>query len=82
MKGSVTVEAADSSGGGASDPGSSSAPPAATAAGSESAAVTSPQAAGSAAQLPSTGMPVFPPLAVGVALLLAGTLLRRRARVS
>jgi len=82
MKGSVTVQASDSSGGGgASDPGSSSTPPAATAAGSESSAVTSPQAAGSAAQLPSTGMPVFPPLAAGAALLLAGALLRRAARV-
>jgi plastocyanin len=83
MKGSVTVQAADSSGGGgASDPGSTQAPPAATAPGSESAAVTSPGAAGSATQLPSTGMPVLPLLAAGGGLLLAGALLRRRARVS
>jgi LPXTG-motif cell wall-anchored protein len=85
MKGSVTVQAADSSGGGGAsggDPGSTQTPPAATAPGSESAAVTSPGAAGSAAQLPSTGMPVLPLLAAGVGLLLAGALLRRRARVS
>ncbi len=85
MKGSVTVQAADSGGGGgasAVDPGSTQTSPGATAPGSESAAVTSPGAAGSATQLPSTGMPVLPPLAAGVALLLAGALLRRRARVS
>jgi LPXTG-motif cell wall-anchored protein len=85
MKGSVTVQAADSSGGGGAsggDPGSTQTPPAATAPGSESAAVTSPGAAGSDAQLPSTGMPVLPLLAAGVGLLLAGALLRRRARVS
>lgn len=85
MKGSVTVQAADSGGGGGAsqgDPGSTQAPPAATAPGSESAAVTSPEATGSAAQLPSTGMPVLPPLAAGVGLLLAGALLRRRARLS
>jgi plastocyanin len=82
MKGSVTVQAADSGGGGASDPGSTQAPPAATAPGSESAAVTSPGAAGSATQLPSTGMPLLPLLAGGGGLLLAGALLRRRARVS
>jgi LPXTG-motif cell wall-anchored protein len=83
MKGSVTVQAADSSGGGgASDPGSTQAPPAATAPGSESAAVTSPEAAGSATQLPSTGIPVLPLMAAGGGLLLAGALLRRRARVS
>jgi plastocyanin len=83
QEGTVTVQAADSSGGGGgSDAGSSQTPPAATAPGSESAAVTSPGAAGSAAQLPSTGMPVLPPLVAGVGLLLAGALLRWRARVS
>jgi plastocyanin len=82
MEGSVTVQAADSSGRGGSDPGSTQTPPAATAPGSESAAVTSPGAAGTAAQLPSTGMPVLPLLAAGVGLLLAGALLRRGARVS
>jgi plastocyanin len=80
MKGTVTVQAADSSGGGGSDSGTT--PPAATAPGSESAAVTSPGAAGSGTQLPSTGMPVLPLLAAGGGLLLAGALLRRRARVS
>jgi LPXTG-motif cell wall-anchored protein len=44
--------------------------------------VTSPGAAGSATQLPSTGMPVLPLLAAGGGLLLAGALLRRRARIS
>ena len=39
-------------------------------------------AAGSATQLPSTGMPLLPLLAGGVGLLLAGALLRRRTRVS
>jgi plastocyanin len=83
MKGSVTVQAADSSGGGGAsggDPGSTQTQAAAP--GSESAAVTSPGAAGSAAQLPSTGMPVLPLLAAGGGLLLGGGLLRRRARVS
>ena len=82
MKGSVTVQAASTSGGGGSDPGSTQAPSPATAPGSESGAVTSPGAAGSATQLPSTGMPVLPLLAAAVGLLLAGALLRRRARVS
>jgi plastocyanin len=82
MKGSVTVQASGSSGGGGSDSGSTQTPPAATAPGSESAAVTSPGAAGSAAQLPSTGLPVLPLLAAGMGMLLAGALLRRRARVS
>ena len=47
--------------------------------GSESAAVTSPGAAGSTTQLPSSGMPVWPLLATGVGFLLGGVLLRRRA---
>jgi plastocyanin len=83
QEGTVTVQAADTSGGeGGSDSGSTQTPPAATAPGSESAAVTSPGAAGSAAQLPSTGMPVLPLLAAGAGLLLAGALLCRRTRVS
>lgn len=78
MKGSVTVQAAGGEGGS----GSTGEPPAATAPSSESSAVTSPDAAGSDTQLPSTGMPVWPLLTVGGGLLLAGTLLRRRAGVS
>jgi plastocyanin len=76
MKGSVTVQAAGGEG------GSTDAPPAATAPSSESAAVTSAGAAGSDTQLPSTGMPVWPLLAAGGGLVLAGALLRRRAQVS
>jgi plastocyanin len=85
MKGSVTVQgtSSGSGGGGGSDqaatPSTGTSP---TAPGSESAAVTSADAAGSATQLPSTGMPLLPLLAAGVGLLLAGALLRRRTRVS
>ena len=43
--------------------------------------MTSADAAGSATQLPSTGMPLLPLLAGGVGLLLAGALLRRPTRV-
>ena len=78
MKGSVTV-AAGGGGGSGDDPGSAQDPSATTAPGSESAAVTSPGAAGSASQLPSSGMPVWPLLAPGVGFLLGGVLLRRRA---
>jgi plastocyanin len=78
MEGSVTVQAAGGEGGS----GSTGDPPAATAPSSESSAVTSPDAAGSDTQLPSTGMPVWPLLAAGGGLLLAGALLRRRAGVS
>ena len=70
MKGSVTVQASSAAEARCDDP--EAAPDRATAPGSESAAVTSPDAAGSAAQLPSTGMPVLPLLAAGGALLLAG----------
>jgi plastocyanin len=49
---------------------------------SESAAGSSPDAAGTSAQLPSTGMPVLPLLVAGAGLVLAGALLRRGARVS
>jgi plastocyanin len=77
MEGSVTVAA--TGGGGSDDPGTAQDPSAATAPGSESAAVTSPDAAGSASQLPSTGMPVWPLLATGLGFLLGGVLLRRRA---
>jgi plastocyanin len=83
MKGSVTVQGASSGGGGGgSTDGSTQDPSASTAAGSESSAVTSPDAAGSSTQLPSTGMPVLPLLAVGLGLLVAGALLRRRAPLS
>ena len=83
MKGTVTVAAGSGGGGGGtSDPGSTQDPSASTAPGSESAAVTSPGAAGSSTQLPSSGMPVLPLLAAGGGLLLAGALLRRRARLS
>ena len=81
MQGSVSVLAA-SGGGGSDDSGSTQDPSASTAPGSESAAVQSAGAAGSASQLPSSGMPVLPLLAAGVGLVLAGALLRRRARVS
>ena len=85
MTGSVTVLAASGGGGGGgggSDSGSAQDPSATTGPGSESAAVGSAGAAGSASQLPSSGMPVWPLLAAGVGLLLAGALLRRRAPVS
>ena len=77
MTGSVTVAAA--SGGGSGDPGATPDPSDPTAPGSESDAVTSPGAAGSASQLPSSGMPVWPLLVTGVGFLLGGVLLRRRA---
>jgi hypothetical protein len=77
MTGSVTV-AATSGGGSGDDPATAQDPTAATAPGSESAAVTSPGAAGSASQLPSSGMPVWPLLVTGVGFLLGGVLLRRR----
>jgi plastocyanin len=83
QEGTVTVQASGSSGGGGtSNSGSTQDPSASTAPSSESAAVTSPGAAGSGSQLPSTGMPVWPLLGTGVGFLLAGVLLRRRARVS
>jgi plastocyanin len=49
---------------------------------SESAAGSLPDAAGTSTQLPSTGMPVLPLLVAGAGLVIAGALLRRRARVS
>jgi plastocyanin len=76
MTGSVTVAAG---GGGGSDDPATQDPTDPTAPGSESAAVTSPGAAGSTTQLPSSGMPVWPLLATGVGFLLGGVLLRRRA---
>jgi plastocyanin len=80
MKGSVTVAAGGGGGGGSGDdPSSAQDPSAASAPGSESAAVTTPGAAGSDSQLPSTGMPVWPLLATGVGFLLGGAMLRRRA---
>jgi plastocyanin len=82
QEGTVTVQASGSGGGdGTSDSGTSSGTTTPTGPGSESGAVTSPGAAGSSTQLPSTGMPLVPLLAAGVGLLLAGALLRRRARV-
>jgi plastocyanin len=47
-------------------------------AGSESAAGTSPDAAGTASQLPSTGLPLLPMLGVGAGLVSLGLLVRRR----
>jgi LPXTG-motif cell wall-anchored protein len=84
MKGTVIVQGTTSGGGGGDGSSGDSGSPAADVSGSssESQAVTSPDAAGSATQLPSTGMPVLPLFAGGIALLLAGGLLRRRARVS
>jgi plastocyanin len=75
MKGSVTVLASSGEGGSSSSQDPSTGP------GSESAAVNSSGAAGSSTQLPSTGLPVLPLLATGLALMLAGSLLRRRGRV-
>jgi plastocyanin len=88
MKGTVTVQGTSSGGGeggggGGGNPGAT--PPTGTSPtspGSESAAVTSADAAGSATQLPSTGMPLLPLLAGGFGLLLAGAVLRRRTLVS
>jgi plastocyanin len=86
QKGTVTVQASGSGGGagggGTSNSGTSATTTTPTGPGSESAAAASPDAAGTATQLPSTGMPLVPLLAAGVGLLLAGALLRRRARVS
>jgi hypothetical protein len=86
QKGTVTVQASGSGGGGGgggtSNSGTSPTTTTPTGPGSESAAGASLDAAGTATQLPSTGMPLVPPLAAGVGLLLAGALLRQRARVS
>jgi plastocyanin len=81
MKGSVTVAGGGGSGAGGTgdDPSSAQDGSTATAPGSESAAVTSPGAAGSTSQLPSSGMPVWPLLGIGIGFLLGGVLLRRRA---
>jgi plastocyanin len=83
MKGTVTVTGTGGGHGGVDSGSTQATPPTGTSGtGSESAAVTSPDAAGSATQLPTTGMPLLPLLAGGVGLLLAGALLRRRTRVS
>ena len=89
QKGTVTVQASGSGGGsggggegGTTNSGTSPTTTTPTAPGSESAAGASPDAAGTATQLPSTGMPLAPLLAAGVGLLVAGALLRRRARLS
>lgn len=83
MKGAVTVRGG-SSGGSASQGGAtpSGTPATPVGPGSESAAGASPGAAGSAAQLPSTGIPLVPLLGVGGGLLALGALARRRAAVS
>ncbi len=67
MKGTVTVQGTSSGGGDGGGGGDQAATPptgtSPTSPGSESAAVTSADAAGSATQLPSTGMPLLPLLA-------------------
>jgi copper binding plastocyanin/azurin family protein len=89
MKGTVTVQASGSGGGGGggspSAGGSGSGPSAGggtstTGPASESAAESSPGAAGTSTQLPSTGLPVPPLLAAGCGLLVLGMLLRLRSR--
>jgi plastocyanin len=76
MKGSVTVKGGG--GGGGSDSGSGGGGTNVSGPGSESDAVNSAGAAGSDTQLPTTGRPVAPLLAVGGALVALGALLRRR----
>ena len=68
-----------SSSGTASSGTASSAPSSTTGTGSESAAVGSPGAAGSSSSLPSTGFDAVLMAELGVALLLAGFVLRRRS---
>jgi plastocyanin len=86
MTGTVIVEGTSSGGGGSGSSGSTGATPPSDASGSgsssESQAVTSPDAAGTSTQLPSTGMPVLPLLIGGGALFLAGSLLRRGTRAT
>lgn len=91
MKGTVTVLAESGGGGGGGSRGSSddasgtsgetstgeTVPT--TGIGSESTAVDSPGAAGSSSQLPMTGQPELPLIAVAAALLAGGALVRRRA---
>ncbi len=83
MKGSVTVKGG---GGGGQQSGSGSqnsgGDTGLTGPGSESNAVGSAGAAGSNTQLPSTGQPVTPLVAVGGALVVLGALVRRRTRIS
>jgi LPXTG-motif cell wall-anchored protein len=76
MKGSVTVSGGG--GGGSGGSGSGGGDPGLTGPGSESDAVSSAGAAGSDTQLPSTGQPITPLIAVGGALVLIGAFLRRR----
>jgi LPXTG-motif cell wall-anchored protein len=80
MKGSVTVSGGG--GGGSGGSGSGGGDPGLTGPGSESDAVSSAGAAGSDTQLPSTGQPVTPLIAVGGMLIALGALLRRRARAA
>ncbi len=91
MKGTVIVRGSASggaNGGGGGAGGGGSGTPGGAGGGtttgptSESAAGLSPDAAGTSTQLPSTGMPVLPLLVAGAGLVIAGALLRRRARVS
>jgi LPXTG-motif cell wall-anchored protein len=83
MKGSVTVKGG---GGGGQQSGSGSQnsgdDTGVTGPGSESDAVGSAGAAGSDTQLPSTGQPVTPLVAVGGALIVLGALMRRHTRIS
>jgi hypothetical protein len=74
MSGTVEVLAAEGGGEESADPGADEVAP-----DSEAAAVAAPDAAGTAAKLPSTGLLVLPLTLIGVALLGVGVRLRRRS---